>query len=178
MLFESSRVSFRKMTEEDAAVYHTWRNDMEVMRTTNPSLDLFTYAETRQFVEQVILGSDTSKSYMILDKESGRPIGITSLIQLDYKNRSAECILDIGEKEFWGKGYGTESLRLLLNYAFLELNLHRVSLRVFAFNDKAVALYEKIGFKREGVSRQAVFREGNWHDILHMGILQEEYRFV
>jgi len=178
MLFESSRVLFRKMTEEDAAVYHTWRNDMEVMRTTNPSLDLFTYAETRQFVEQVILGSDTSKSYMILDKESGRPIGITSLIQLDYKNRSAECILDIGEKEFWGKGYGNESLRLLLNYAFLELNLHRVSLRVFAFNDKAVALYEKIGFKREGISRQAVFREGQWHDILHMGILQEEYKPV
>ncbi|MFE4573088.1 GNAT family N-acetyltransferase [Paenibacillus chitinolyticus] len=178
MLFESLRVSFRKMTEEDAAVYHTWRNDMEVMRTTNPSLDLFTYAETRQFVEQVILGSDTSKSYMILDKLSERPIGITSLIQLDYKNRSAECILDIGEKEFWGKGYGTESLRLLLNYAFLELNLHRVSLRVFAFNDKAVALYEKIGFKREGFSRQAVFREGQWHDILHMGILQEEYKPV
>ncbi|MEY9096726.1 GNAT family N-acetyltransferase [Paenibacillus sp. RC84] len=176
MLFESSRVSFRKMTEEDAAIYHTWRNDMEVMRTTNPSLDLFTYTEARQFVEQVILGSGTSKSYMILDKPSGRPIGITSLIQLDYKNRSAECILDIGEKEFWGKGYGNESLRMLLDYAFLELNLHRVSLRVFAFNDKAVALYEKIGFKREGVSRQAVFREGNWHDILHMGILQEEYK--
>ncbi|MFF2158532.1 GNAT family N-acetyltransferase [Paenibacillus chitinolyticus] len=176
MLFESSRVLFRKMTEEDAAVYHTWRNDMEVMRTTNPFLDLSTYAETRQFVEQVILGSDTSKSYMILDKPSGRAIGITSLIQLDYKNRSAECILDIGEKEFWGKGYGTESLRLLLNYAFLELNLHRISLRVFAFNDKAVALYEKIGFKREGISRQAVFREGQWHDILHMGMLQEEYK--
>ncbi|MCY9592983.1 N-acetyltransferase [Paenibacillus chitinolyticus] len=176
MLFESSRVSFRKTTEEDAAVYHTWRNDMEVMRTTNPSLDLFTYAETRQFVEQVILGSGTSKSYMILDKLSERPIGITSLIQLDFKNRSAECILDIGEKEFWGKGYGNESLRLLLNYAFHELNLHRVSLRVFAFNDKAVALYEKIGFKREGISRQALFREGQWHDLLHMGILQEEYK--
>ncbi|WP_405081737.1 GNAT family N-acetyltransferase [Paenibacillus chitinolyticus] len=176
MLFESSRVAFRKMTEDDAVVYHTWRNDMEVMRTTNPSLDLVTFADTRQFVEQVILGSGTSKSYMILDKPSGRSIGITSLTQLDFKNRSAECILDIGEKEFWGKGYGTESLRLLLDYAFLELNLHRVSLRVFAFNDKAVALYEKIGFKREGVSRQAVFREGTWHDILHMGILQEEYR--
>lgn len=176
MLFESSRVAFRKMTEEDAAVYHTWRNDMEVMRTTNPSLDLVTFADTRQFVEQVILGSGTSKSYMILDKPSGRPIGITSLIGLDFKNRSAECILDIGEKEFWGKGYGSESLRLLLDYAFLELNLHRVSLRVFAFNDKAVALYEKIGFKREGVSRQAVFRKGQWHDILHMGILQEEYK--
>ncbi|MEC0246548.1 GNAT family protein [Paenibacillus chitinolyticus] len=176
MLFESSRVAFRKMTEDDAVVYHTWRNDMEVMRTTNPSLDLAAFADTRQFVEQVILGSGTSKSYMILDKPSGRPIGITSLTQLDFKNRSAECILDIGEKEFWGKGYGTESLRLLLDYAFLELNLHRVSLRVFAFNDKAVALYEKIGFKREGVSRQAVFREGTWHDIIHMGILQEEYR--
>jgi RimJ/RimL family protein N-acetyltransferase len=175
MLFESSRIYLRKMTGDDITVYHKWRNDLEVMRTTNPVIDLFTFADTKQFVEHVILGAGTSKSYMILEKQSQLPIGITSLIQIDYKNRNSECIIDIGEKEYWGKGYGKEALRLLLDYAFLEMNLHRVSLRVFAFNDKALGLYEKLGFKREGASRQAIFREGKWHDIIHMGILAHEY---
>jgi len=175
MLFESSRIFFRKMTEEDVSIYHKWRNDSEVMRTTNPSMDVFTLADTKQFVEHVILGSNTSKSYMIIDKESLQPIGITSLIQIDLKNRNSECIIDIGEKEYWGKGYGKEALKLLLDYAFLEMNLHRVSLRVFSFNQKAIAMYEKIGFRQEGASRQSIYREGQWHDIIHMGILQQEY---
>ncbi|TPG88166.1 N-acetyltransferase [Brevibacillus laterosporus] len=172
MLFQSARIYLRKMTADDVTIYHTWRNDMEVMRTTNPSIDLFTLDSTQEFVN---LGSSTSKSYMIIDKESESSIGIVSLIQIDYKNRNAECIIDIGEKAYWGKGYGTEALKLLLDYAFLELNLHRVSLRVFSFNKKAIALYERMGFKHEGILREYIFRDGKWSDVFHMGILQREY---
>ncbi|MGR3205007.1 GNAT family N-acetyltransferase [Bacillus glycinifermentans] len=175
MLFESSKVRLRKVTTEDTELYHTWRNDMEVMRNTNPSLDIYTIEATRDFVERVILGSNTAKGYMILEKESEKPIGITSLMNIDAKNRNAECMIDIGEKDFWGKGYGSEALILLLNYAFLEMNLHRVYLRVFSFNKKAIRLYEKLGFSHEGTSREALFREGVWHDIVHMGLLQGEY---
>lgn len=175
MLFESARISFRKMTLEDIPLYHSWRNDLEVMRTTLPVLDLHSYESTTDFVTQVILGSPTSKSYLILEKETQKPIGITSLVHIDPQNRNAECIIDIGDKAYWGKGFGKEALKLLLDYAFLEMNLHRVSLRVFSFNENAISLYEKLGFKREGRSRQAIFREGKWHDILHMGILQEEW---
>ncbi|NRS17115.1 GNAT family N-acetyltransferase [Brevibacillus sp. HB1.4B] len=175
MLFQSERIYLRKMTGEDVDVYHTWRNDVEVMRTTNPSMDVYTWEDTNGFVNQVILHASSSKSYMILDSQTNRPIGITSLIQIDLKNRNAECIIDIGGKEYWGKGYGREAMKLLLDYAFLEMNLHRVSLRVFSFNEKAIKLYERLGFKQEGVSRQFLFREGKWHDIVHMGILQQEY---
>ncbi|MBW5470393.1 GNAT family N-acetyltransferase [Brevibacillus formosus] len=175
MLFQSERIYLRKMTGEDVDVYHTWRNDVEVMRTTNPSMDVYTWDDTNGFVNQVILQGSSSKSYMIVDSQTNRPIGITSLIQIDLKNRNAECIIDIGEKEYWGKGYGREALKLLLDYAFLEMNLHRVSLRVFSFNEKAIRLYERLGFKQEGISRQFLFREGKWHDIVHMGILQQEY---
>ncbi|MBS4192363.1 GNAT family N-acetyltransferase [Bacillus sp. FJAT-49705] len=76
------------------------------------------------------------KSYIILEKKTETPIGITSLINIDYKNRNAECIIDIGKKDSWGKGYGTETMGLLLDYAFLEMNLYRVSLRVFSFNER------------------------------------------
>ncbi|GGB59397.1 acetyltransferase [Lentibacillus populi] len=175
MLFESSRVKLRKMTIEDADLYHTWRNDMEVMHSTNPSLDVYLIEETREFVDKVILGSPFAKSYIMIEKGDKRPIGIISLINIDYKNRNAECIIDIGEKEYWGKGYGSEGLKLLLNYVFYEMNLHRVSLKVFSFNDRAIHLYTKMGFKQEGNSRQSLFREGEWYDIIHMGLLQNEY---
>lgn len=175
MIFESPRIMFRKMTTDDSELYHVWRNDMEVMQSTNPYLDLYDMEETKDFVSNVILSSNTSKSYMILDKKSGTPIGITSLIHIDLKNRHAECILDIGEKRYWGKGFGSEAISLLLDYAYLEMNLHRVALRVFSFNKKAMKLYEKLGFQHEGTSRQSLFRRGIWHDIIHMGMLQSEY---
>lgn len=175
MLFESSRIKLRKMTKEDTELYHKWRNDIEVMQSTNPSLDVYPINATQEFVDHVILGSSTAKSYIMVEKENEISIGIVSFINIDYKNRNAECIIDIGEKEYWGKGYGSEGLKLLLDYAFYEMNLHRVSLNVFSFNDRAIHLYTKIGFHQEGNSRQSLFRNGKWHDIIHMGLLQNEY---
>ncbi|MBO0994436.1 GNAT family N-acetyltransferase [Bacillus sp. SD088] len=175
MLFESSRVRLRKMTMEDTALYHKWRNDMDVMYSTNPSLDVYPLEETKEFVDQVILGSHTSKSYIMVEKSNETSIGVVALINIDDKNRNAECIIDIGEKKYWGEGYGSEGLKLLLDYAFYEMNLHRVSLQVFSFNNRAIRLYKKIGFHEEGNSRESLFREGKWHDIIHMGLLQNEY---
>lgn len=175
MLFESSRLKLRKMTPDDVELYHKWRNDIEVMKSTNPFLDVYSKEATKEFVNHVILASHNAKSYIIVEKESEMPIGVASLINIDYKNRNAECIIDIGEKEYWGKGLGSEGLILLLDYAFYEMNLHRVSLRVFSFNGWAIRMYTKLGFKQEGNSRQSLFRDGKWYDIIHMGILQNEY---
>ncbi|TFB13458.1 N-acetyltransferase [Filobacillus milosensis] len=174
-MFSSNRLVLRKVSQDDVELYHSWRNDMDVMYTTNPSLDLYSLEETRSFVENILISSESSKSYIITQKENDIAIGITSLINIDYKNRNAECIIDIGEKDYWGQGYGSEALQILINYAFLELNLHRVSLRVFSFNDKAIKMYEKLGFKEEGISRESLFRNGNWEDIVHMGLLHNEY---
>jgi len=175
MLFESSRVRLSSMTKEDTEIYHKWRNDVEVMHSTNPSLDVYPMEATKEFVDHVILGTNAAKSYIMVEKGNEIPIGIVALINIDYKNRNAECIIDIGEKEYWGKGFGSEGLKLLLDYVFYEMNLHRVSLKVFSFNDRALRLYTKIGFQQEGSSRQSLFRDGEWHDIIHMGLLQNEY---
>ncbi|MCG1023249.1 GNAT family N-acetyltransferase [Sutcliffiella horikoshii] len=174
-MWKSDRLRLRKMETKDIELYHTWRNDMDVMMMTSPSLDVYTLEETRSFVENVILSSTSSKSYIIVELESNTSIGVTSLINIDRKNRNAECIIDIGQKESWGKGYGSEALTILLEYAFKELNLHRVSLRVFSHNEKAIHLYTKLGFIKEGVSRDALYRNGRWHDIVHMGMLKSEY---
>ncbi|HEY3313311.1 MAG TPA: GNAT family protein [Anaerolineales bacterium] len=83
--------------------------------------------------------------------------------------------IGIGEPDFWGKGYGTEAMQLILAYAFMELNLHRVSLDVFDYNPRAVRSYEKAGFKLEGRKRGMLLREGRRWDIIYMGILRTEW---
>lgn len=83
--------------------------------------------------------------------------------------------IGIGDPDYWGKGYGTEAMQLILRYAFMELNLHRVSLNVFEYNERAIKSYLKAGFQHEGRERQAMLRNGRRYDILFMGILQQEW---
>ena len=174
-MFETNRIKLRKVELSDAVIYNKWQNDTEVMYSTIPELDKYTLSETEQFIG-MITSSNNSKSYMIETKEDDRVVGIVSLININGKDRSAECIIDIGEKDVWGIGIGREAFELLMNYGFNELNLHRLMLRVFSFNERAIALYKKLGFKEEGVMREAFYRSGSWHDIHVMGILKSEYQ--
>jgi RimJ/RimL family protein N-acetyltransferase len=83
--------------------------------------------------------------------------------------------IGIGEREYWGKGYGTEAMKLVLRFAFLELGLHRVSLDVFDYNPRGVKSYEKAGFRLEGRAREMILREGQRRDVLFMGVLREDW---
>jgi RimJ/RimL family protein N-acetyltransferase len=84
----------------------------------------------------------------------------------------------IGEREYWGKGYGTDAMNLLTRYAFMELNLHRVSLGVHSYNTRALRCYEKAGFRTEGAIRGETFREGRRSDDIYMGILRREWEIL
>ena len=175
MLFSGERIRLRKMSSEDVSIYHKWRNDIEVMQFTNPSLDVFTYAETEKFVNS-ITESHNSKGYMIEEVKTDKPIGVTSLINIDYGNRNAECIIDIGDKDYWSKGFGREAFKLLLDFSFNELNLHKIYLRVFSFNERAIKLYQNLGFYEEGKLKEQLYRDGAWHDIIFMGVLKRNYK--
>ena len=174
MRLENKRIKLRKMRLEDVAHYNRWSNDFEVIENTYPNLDSASLADTQKFFVK-ISNDRHSKTYIIECKATNTPIGITSLIGYDPYNHNSEFIIDIGEKSYWGKGFGREATETLLAYAFEELNLHRIALRVFSFNERAISLYRTIGFKEEGRAREALFRYGQWHDIVSMGILQQEY---
>ena len=103
-------------------------------------------------------------------------IGNIGLHDLDWKNRNAQLGVVIGEKAYWGLGYGTDAIKALLRFAFDEMNLHRVQLRVFEFNERAIRCYRRCGFREEGRLRQELYRGGAYHDVLLMGILREEFR--
>jgi RimJ/RimL family protein N-acetyltransferase len=83
--------------------------------------------------------------------------------------------MGIGERDAWGQGYGTEALHLALQYAFDELNLHRITLTVIAYNERAIALYERAGFQREGVFREFGQRDGKRYDMYLYGLLRPEW---
>lgn len=173
-MFESNRIQLRKFSEDDILTYYKWHNDMDVMSSTTLTLDKYSLQDTEKLCQQFI-HSPNSKSYIIEEKATHLSIGITSLIHIDSYNRNAECIIDIGNKGYWGQGYGKEAFILLLDYAFLELNLHRLSLRVFTFNDRAIKLYKSLGFQHEGTCKEAIFRNGTWHDIEFFALFQRNY---
>jgi RimJ/RimL family protein N-acetyltransferase len=82
----------------------------------------------------------------------------------------------IGEKSYWNQGYGTEAMRLMINYGFHTLNLHRIWLRVFEQNKRGIRAYEKAGFVHEGKYRQAEYQHGKYQDVLLMSILNDEWQ--
>ncbi|EHR38228.1 GNAT family N-acetyltransferase [Facklamia languida] len=176
MLFEDEKLYLRKVRSDDVDMYHKWRNDIDVMKTTSPFLNVYTYDETKDFFDNVILSSSGSEGYIIMDKAENIEVGIVSLTNIDYKNRNCEIIIDLGNKEFWGKGYGRIATELLLDFAFKEMNMHRVFLNVFSFNERAIGLYKKIGFREEGRSRESIFRNGEYHDVVQMGLLESEFK--
>lgn len=111
-----------------------------------------------------------------------RPVhedGLLGYIELDgilWTSGNAWLGMGLGERSDWGKGYGTEAMQLALTFAFDELNLHRVQLSVFAYNERAIALYEKLGFVREGTYREHLRRNGQYYDMYLYGLLRREWR--
>jgi RimJ/RimL family protein N-acetyltransferase len=110
-----------------------------------------------------------------IEAEDGAHIGQMGLHGVDYENRRAVLGIGIGEKDYWGRGYGTDAIQALLGWAFDHLNLNRVGLHVYDFNQRAIRCYEKCGFRREGVVRQAWYVGGQYHDEVVMGILRDEF---
>ncbi|HHH41973.1 MAG TPA: N-acetyltransferase [Chloroflexi bacterium] len=155
--------------------YLAWVNDPEVGRYLFPGQMRFLTSEDEEEWFDRVRKAQDQIVFAILTVEGGHLLGNCGLRNIDWKNRCASFGIFIGNKRFWGKGYGTEATRLLLRYAFEELNLHRVELEVYDFNTRAIRAYEKAGFRREGTRRQALYREGSWHDIHLMAILKEEW---
>jgi len=110
-----------------------------------------------------------------IKKKDGQIIGTIDADTIDHRNRSLMIGVTIYNPSERGKGYGREAIELLTDFAFLELNMHRVYLGYFAFNDDVGNLYEKIGFKLEGVNREFIYRNGNYYNENVMGILKKEW---
>lgn len=117
---------------------------------------------------------DKNRLYFAIEKR-GKFVGIVRSDEWDMTNQSVRIGADVVPK-YRRQGIATKTYKLLLNYLFNQANIHRVWLLVAEFNKPAIALYKKLGFKKEGAQRQALWRNGNWHDYLMMSLLRKEYQ--
>lgn len=170
-----------RLTAEEPAVLaeaiSRWGGDSEYMRLLDaePS-NRFSVKQLTEWIQK-----DQEKVpppfhyFAIRCLEDDRLVGFTALDADGYPNGDAFVGIGIGERAFWGKGYGTDAMMVVLRYAFQELNLRRVSLTTFEYNPRAIRSYEKVGFIHEGRARKFLLREGRRWDLIFMGILREEW---
>lgn len=168
------RVGIRRLMPTDATAVRRFLSDQETINLLfeeiggepPPVLAIAWQIATNIFYDRPEFG---------IIERSGRLIGVVRLWRVSPQNRNAMLTIYVGDKSRWGKGYGTEGLRLVLRHAFEQMGLERIELHVFDFNARAVRSYEKCGFVHEGSRRKALYRAGSYHDILVMGILKNEF---
>ncbi len=171
-MFAHGGLMIRTVEESDLEPMRALRNDPStwMMLTDTAFID----AESqRQWFQRVRLATD--RRYYVICDETHSFIGIVRTDEIDPTNRSIRIGADI-VKELRGQGYGTRAYDLLKKYCFDFLNMHRVWLAVLDTNTVAIRLYEKQGFQIEGKYREAIFRDGTYHDYVLMSILEQEYR--
>ena len=163
--------------EEVGKLFSNWSRDSEYWRLmdTGPA-NLFSTKGAIQHFEKGAEEPDPAvHCFGVRRLADDKLIAEIVLEVVNWTGRDAFMGLGIGERENWGKGYGTEMVNLLLRFAFLEVNLERVTLTVFEYNPRAIRVYEKLGFRHEGCERKLLQREGRRWDMLFMGILREEW---
>jgi RimJ/RimL family protein N-acetyltransferase len=171
------RIRLRRPEREDLARFRDWLNDPEVRRHLSLAYPVG-LAHEEQWLDEQMRQEPAVQAYVIeapRAPEEWAPIGVVGFQGLDWRNRSVEIGLFIGDKSLWDGGYGTDATRTLVRFAFRELNLNRVLLRVYEDNTRAIRCYEKVGFKEEGRLRQDRFRDGRYLDTVLMGLLREEF---
>jgi RimJ/RimL family protein N-acetyltransferase len=170
-----------RLTAEDpesrAKIEVNWQRDSEYHRLMDADpARMFSEKQLKAWIEGQIEKGFTPRRHVfsVRTLDDDKLIGFFAL-WLDLVNNEAWVGIGIGERDFWGRGYGTDMMRLALQYAFTELNVHRVSLGLFEYNPRALRSYEKAGFRLEGRTRRDVLRGGERGDSLWMGILRDEW---
>ncbi len=169
-------IRLRGNERSDLPKFVEWLNDPEVRCYLSMAMPISQAAEEHWFEDMLKRPPEEhSLGIEIKDGDGWRLIGNCALFDINWRTRSAEVGLFIGEKTCWNKGYGTEVMRLLLRHGFGTLNLNRIFLRVDAENLGGIRAYEKAGFVHEARLRQADFRAGKYFDDLIMSVLRSEW---
>jgi RimJ/RimL family protein N-acetyltransferase len=173
-MIPGKRVRLRAYREDDVKNAFAMINNQAVTRFLN-FMRPRSLHEEREWIQGVMRNDNPQMVSFVIESSDNEFLGGVGLMHIDPRNRSAELGISIARPDDWGKGYGTEGAILMLRHAFEELNLHRVHLRVYDYNERGQKSYAKIGFVEEGRMREAHFRHGSWHDVVLMGILAEEF---
>jgi RimJ/RimL family protein N-acetyltransferase len=164
--------------EEMSKAYAVWNRDSELKRLLDAeAARLHSVKAGEKFFEEMVKNDGPEHHFFsIRALEDNRLLGDLNLDVINnWASRDAFVGINVGNREDWGKGYGTDAMQTALRFAFTELNLRRVTLNVFEYNPRAIRSYEKAGFKIEGRQRQIIFKNGKRYDMIFMGVLRDEW---
>jgi RimJ/RimL family protein N-acetyltransferase len=171
-VLKGKKVFLRPSVDSDMGYLMEWYNDYELNKLAG-----WTYSK----VTESNLKHNYSKSYgydpmnLIIDNEDGKPIGTIQLYDFSHIDKTCKLGIRIGDKSHWGKAYGEDAVNTILEYAFMQLDINRVSLRVYEYNERAARCYLKCGFENEGRSRKSALIDGKYYDEILMGILKSDF---
>lgn len=169
------RVALREFRQEDISAIRSWVTDIETTRMLGGAyLRPQTWEQSERYLSSLLEGDAGGWNFVIADKQSLRYLGQCSLMMVDNTARHAE-LAAVMCPACQGQGLGQEGIRLMLAFAFDQMNLNRVYLKVRADNARAVRCYEKCSFQHEGTLRSHVFADGEYKDVLLMGVLRSEF---
>lgn len=168
---EGKRIRLRALRREDSELLYKWINCRELVIHNAPFYPI-SELEHVAWMESMLLERSDRVIFVIEELEGSKTIGTCQLFDIDVRHRSAELQIRIGDEEYQSKGYGVEAITLLCNFGFEDINLHRIHLHVFEKNIRAIKAYEKCGFEKEGLLRQAAYIAGVWNNVIVMSKLE------
>lgn len=170
-MIKSHRLTIKALKEKHLEDLRNLRNDPETNTYLTTNIPINEISQKEWFKKLCL---DGSKMYMAIESPEDNFMGVVRVDEWDKVNRSVRIGIDI-HKDFRGKGFATEAYKALFKYFFEDLSINRIWLEVVDYNSIAISLYNKLGFVKEGVMREAVFRNNKFHDYIIMSLLKTEY---
>ena len=171
---ESERIYLSPMNVEDTEKYVKWLNDRKVTDGIASTAKLINSISEKAWIEKIM--EKGAFTFSIILKEKDELIGNCGIMDFDAIHGTGTLGIFIGEEEYRSNGYGSETIELLLDFAFNQLRCHNIDLGVFSFNEQAINCYKKVGFKEYGRRHECYYLDGKWHDAIKMEITEQDYR--
>jgi len=170
------KIYLSPMSLEDAEDFTKWINDRSVSDNTHSTAKTYNVETEREWIKNIL--DNKEPTFSIVLKENDKLIGNCGLMNVKNIDGTAEIGIMIGEEENRDKGYGSEAIKLLLDFGFNVLKLHNIDLKVFDFNKRAIACYKKIGFKEYGIKHESYYLNGKYHNEILLEMLESDYRNI
>ncbi len=169
---EGEKVILRQGHDGDIFYLVNWYNDTELNKLAGWTDRRLSASAVKQNLAK---GFGYDPMTLIIEVKDGKPIGTIQLYKFDELNQSCELGIRIGDRNYWGKGYGEDSINTILKYAFYDLDVYRVALKFYEYNSRASYCYLKCGFKYEGRTRKSAMIDNKYYDEIIMGILKSDF---
>jgi RimJ/RimL family protein N-acetyltransferase len=180
MMITTARLVLKPHSIENVEKLNEWENDVRLTYYNDNQPEPYQHQsleETRKYIQRYLDPGANSSSihYAIHTIDRNLFIGYGMIAFIDHYNRSCRLGITIGDVSQWGQGFAKEALRAVIDYCFQHLDMNRIGAEIYSFNTRSVALFEHLGFKREGVVRQCVFKRDVFEDEYIYGLLREEW---